>query len=230
MFCVFISVFFSSEQSIVICSTDSERNLLADTARIVEKNKICKYKDDFCRKIVVDGLLALRYDASNCKSRWEKTPSYPAGGYDYVDVIKEGEKFIIDIDFRSEFEIARSTKIYNSILQTLPCIFVGKADRLEKIIRVVSEAAKQSLKKKGMPFPPWRTAEYVKAKWLSPRSGSASPQTLTIMDSTKLKSDNNEPLIGNKKTTPCNEILRNNSPAETDHGDAVFSMSSDDEA
>lgn len=153
-----------------------------------------------------------------------------AGEHDYVDVIKEGERFIIDIDFRSEFEIARSTKTYNSVLQTLPCIFVGKADRLEKIIHVVSEAAKQSLKKKGMPFPPWRTAEYVKAKWLSPYTRSASPPTLTILDSTNLKSDNKEPLIGNKKTTPCDEILRNTSPAETDHGDAVFSMSSDDGA
>lgn len=80
----------------------------------------------------------------------------------------EGERLIIDIDFRAEFEIARSTKSYKAILQTLPHIFVGKADRLQKIINVVSDAAKQSLKKKGMPLPPWRRADYVKAKWLSP--------------------------------------------------------------
>lgn len=61
------------------CASVSERNLLADTAKIVEKNKICKRKDDVCRKIVTDGLLALGYDASICKSRWDKTPSYPTG-------------------------------------------------------------------------------------------------------------------------------------------------------
>jgi len=38
----------------------------------------------------------------------------------------------------------------------------------------VSEAAKQSLKKKGMHVPPWRRAEYVKAKWLSPYTRTAS--------------------------------------------------------
>ncbi|XVF21684.1 hypothetical protein REPUB_Repub12eG0111400 [Reevesia pubescens] len=155
-------------KSLVSCASVSERNLLADTAKIVEKNKICKRKDDFCRKIVTDGLLAFGYDASICKSRWEKSPSFPAGEYEYIDVIIEGERLLIDIDFRSEFEIARSTKTYKSILQMLPFIFVGKADRLQKIIAIVSEAVKQSLKKKGMHIPPWRKAEYVKAKWLSP--------------------------------------------------------------
>jgi uncharacterized protein (TIGR01615 family) len=76
-------------------------------------------------------------------------------------------RLIIDIDFKSEFEIARSTKSYKMILQNLPYIFVGKCDRLQSIVAIVSEAVKQSLKKKGMPVPPWRRVEYVKAKWLS---------------------------------------------------------------
>ncbi|KAG8389282.1 hypothetical protein BUALT_Bualt02G0212700 [Buddleja alternifolia] len=155
-------------KSLVTCMCVLERNLLADTAKIVEKNKINKRKDGVCRKIVADGLRVLGYNASICKSKWEQSPSFPAGEYEYVDVIIENERLIIDIDFRSEFEIARSTKAYKMILQTLPNIFVGKANRLEKIIHIVSEAAKQSLKKKGMPFPPWRKADYVKAKWLSP--------------------------------------------------------------
>lgn len=82
-------------------------------------------------------------------------------------MVIEGERLIIDIDFRSEFEIARSTRSYKCLLQVLPSIFVGKADRLQKIVHLLTEAAKQSLKKKGMPCPPWRKAEYVKAKWLS---------------------------------------------------------------
>ncbi|EEF41387.1 uncharacterized protein LOC8274718 [Ricinus communis] len=167
------NVFSSSEatemlKSLVPCASMSERNLLADTARIVDKNKICKRKDGFCRKIVTDGLVSLGYNASICKSRWEKSASHPAGEYEYIDVIISRERLLIDIDFRSEFEIARSTKAYKSLLQTLPYIFVGKADRLQKIISLVSDAAKQSLKKKGMHIPPWRKAEYVKAKWLSP--------------------------------------------------------------
>lgn len=77
------------------------------------------------------------------------------------------ERLIIDVDFRSEFDIARQTSGYKALLQSLPFIFVGKSDRLSQIVFLISEAAKQSLKKKGMHFPPWRKAEYMRSKWLS---------------------------------------------------------------
>ncbi|KAH8495696.1 hypothetical protein Peur_055600 [Populus x canadensis] len=155
-------------KSLIPCSSVAERNLLADTAMILEKNKNHKQKDGFLRKIVTDGLASLGYNSSICKSKWDKSPSFPAGEYEYVDVIVEGERLLIDIDFRSEFEIARSTGAYKAILQSLPYIFVGKSERLGQIVSIVSEAAKQSLKKKGMHFPPWRKADYMRAKWLSP--------------------------------------------------------------
>ncbi|KAH0633785.1 hypothetical protein KY284_036571 [Solanum tuberosum] len=154
-------------KSLVSCPSLLERNVLAEITKIIEKNRMVKRKANFIRKMVVDGLLAMEYDASICESRWEKTPSTPAGAYEYIDVVTEGERLIIDIDFRSEFEIARSTRSYKCLLQVLPNIFVVKADRLQKIVHLLTEAAKLSLKKKGMPCPPWRRAEYVKAKWLS---------------------------------------------------------------
>lgn len=86
---------------------------------------------------------------------------------------------LIDIDFRSEFEIARSTGTYKAILQSLPYIFVGKPDRLGQIVSIVSEAAKQSLKKKGMHLPPWRKAEYMRAKWLSPYTRTTRSDTVS---------------------------------------------------
>ncbi|KVH94346.1 uncharacterized protein LOC112518628 [Cynara cardunculus var. scolymus] len=183
-------------KSLVLCETVSERNLLADAAKVVDKNKICKRKDEISRKIVSDGLLATGYAVSICKSRWEKTSTYPAGEYEYIDALIEGDRLIIDIDFRSEFEIARSTKSYKAVLQMLPHIFVGKADRLQKIINIVSDAAKQSLKKKGMPLPPWRRAEYVKAKWLS-------PCTRIIITPTDDQSPNENPI----KSDPKDHIL-----------------------
>ena len=79
-----------------------------------------------------------------------------------------GERILVDVDFRSEFEIARSTKSYRALLQSLPSTFVGTADRVSEIVTVVSAAAKQSLKKKGLHFPPWRKPEYMRAKWLAP--------------------------------------------------------------
>ncbi|CAN1841346.1 hypothetical protein LINPERHAP1_LOCUS36450 [Linum perenne] len=154
-------------KSLIPCASISERNLLADAAAIVEKNKNHKQKEQL-RKIVADGLSAAGYDCSICKSKWEKSSSYPAGEYEYVDVIVDGERLLIDIDFRSEFEIARSTGAYKAVLQSLPYLFVGKPERLGQIVSIVSEAARQSLKKKGMHFPPWRKAEYIRSKWLSP--------------------------------------------------------------
>lgn len=84
-----------------------------------------------------------------------------------MDVIFKEERLLIDIDFKSKFEIARATKTYKSMQQTLPFIFVGKEDRLQRIIILITKAAKQSLKKKGLHVAPWRRTEYVKSKWLS---------------------------------------------------------------
>ncbi|TXG72148.1 hypothetical protein EZV62_000727 [Acer yangbiense] len=155
-------------KSLIPCASVVERNLLADTAMIIDKNnKNHKRKDDL-RKIVTDGLQSLGYNSSVCKSKWDKCPSFPAGEYEYIDVVVEGERLLVDVDFRSEFEVARSTSAYKAILQSLPYIFVGKPERIGQIVSIVSEAAKLSLKKKGMHFPPWRKAEYMRAKWLSP--------------------------------------------------------------
>ncbi|KAI3756787.1 hypothetical protein L1987_56610 [Smallanthus sonchifolius] len=154
-------------KSLTPCASVIQRNLLADTSKIVEKNKNCKRKDEL-RKLVAEELLLLGYDASICKSHWLKSSTYPAGEYEYLDVIfKGGDRVLIDIDFRSEFEIARPTGNYKTILQSLPYIFVGEADRLQQILSIVTEAAKQSLKKKGMHVPPWRKFDYMSSKWLS---------------------------------------------------------------
>lgn len=65
-------------QNLVPCASVVERNLLADTAKVVEKNKTGKRKDDF-RQVVAGGLIACGYDAAVCKSRWDKSPNFPAG-------------------------------------------------------------------------------------------------------------------------------------------------------
>ncbi|CAD5327915.1 unnamed protein product [Arabidopsis thaliana] len=155
-----------AKMSLIQCGSFVEKSLLVEATKIIEKNKSVKRKDEL-RKIVVDELSSLGYDSSICKSKWDKTRSIPAGEYEYIDVIVNGERLIIDIDFRSEFEIARQTSGYKELLQSLPLIFVGKSDRIRQIVSIVSEASKQSLKKKGMHFPPWRKADYMRAKWLS---------------------------------------------------------------
>uniref|UniRef100_A0A453M2H1 Uncharacterized protein n=1 Tax=Aegilops tauschii subsp. strangulata TaxID=200361 RepID=A0A453M2H1_AEGTS len=66
-------------KGLVQSASVAERNLLADASRIAERcGRTCKGKAE-CRRAVADGLRALGYDAAVCKSRWEKTKSYPAG-------------------------------------------------------------------------------------------------------------------------------------------------------
>ncbi|RWV88071.1 hypothetical protein GW17_00049874 [Ensete ventricosum] len=108
------------------------------------------------------------------------------GEYQYIDVIvRGGERLLVDMDFRSEFEIARSTKSYREVLQSLPSVFVGAEDRVNQIVAVVSEAARKSLKKRGLHVPPWRRPEYMRAKWLSPysRSTPSKPKREVIIRS-----------------------------------------------
>lgn len=173
-------------KGLIVCASVAERNLAADASSIVEKIKNSKGKEESL-KILTDGLQSLGYNVAVCKSHWEKSSSYPAGEHEYIDVIIDGDRILIDVDFRSEFEIARSTKSYRALLQSLPLVFVGTADRVSQIVAVVSEAAKQSLKKKGLHFPPWRKPEYMRAKWLAPyeREMRGTPSTVDLEEEKK---------------------------------------------
>ncbi|KAG6536714.1 hypothetical protein ZIOFF_001781 [Zingiber officinale] len=46
--------------------------------------------------------------------------------------------------------------------------------RLQQIVAIASEAARQSLKKKGLHVPPWRRNEYMRTKWFSAYQRAAS--------------------------------------------------------
>lgn len=130
-----------------------------------------------------------------------------AGEYEYIDVMMGKERVMIDIDFRSEFEIARSTKAYKAILQILPYIFVGKCDRLQNIVTLASEAAKQSLKKKGMHVPPWRKVEYVKAKWLSPYTRITTTPSMPCSEGIKEEREKQQLLMGSNGGEELNSAV-----------------------
>ncbi|XAR62443.1 hypothetical protein NMG60_11017195 [Bertholletia excelsa] len=123
--------------------------------------------------------LRLRRDGFNsslCRTSWKSTFGRPSGGYEYIEVmVKEREEMIeelakrviVDMDFRSQFEVARPTPAYAQLINSLPCIFVGSEEKLMEIIPLLCSAAKQSLRERGLHIPPWRKATYMKSKWLS---------------------------------------------------------------
>ncbi|KAK7358845.1 hypothetical protein VNO77_00785 [Canavalia gladiata] len=121
----------------------------------------------FVMRMKMDGL-----NASICHTSWATSLGCPAGEYEYIEVITESENYanpvrlIVDMDFRSQFEIARPTQHYKELTDSLPVMFVGTENKLCKIISLLCAAAKQCLKEKGLHVPPWRTSTYMQSKWL----------------------------------------------------------------
>jgi uncharacterized protein (TIGR01615 family) len=150
------------------CVDEQEVKLLAEVVKVMDVLKTSECATTLCRRrSVMKHLRSNGYNAALCKSRWDHAGSFPGGDYEYIDVISSQSRLIVDIDFQSQFEIARPSSQYKHVYQALPPIYVGTTDRLLQILNVMTEAVKRSLKKKGMFLPPWRKPEYVKAKWFS---------------------------------------------------------------
>eukprot|EP00249_Psilotum_nudum_P036405 c7115_g1_i1 orf=360-1814(-) len=170
-------------EGVVSSKGNSEVLLLSDVnmaMKLVNENanSLCRNDGLKCsthgtlRRFVMTYLRQAGYNAAICKSKWEHTGGFPAGDYEYIDVIMDGkygkyDRFIVDLNFKAQFEIARASRQYNHLLQLLPDVFVGVPERLQQILKIISEAVKRSLKKRGMHLPPWRKQQYLQAKWFS---------------------------------------------------------------
>ncbi|XP_059459010.1 uncharacterized protein LOC132188536 [Corylus avellana] len=125
------------------------------------------------------------YDAAVCATKWQGIGKVPGGDHEYIDVVNynstgTSERLIIDIDFRSHFEIARAVDSYDRILNSLPVIYVGSLSRLKQFLQIMVEAARSSLKQNSMPLPPWRSLAYLQAKWQSPYERQFNPEEQKI--------------------------------------------------
>ncbi|KAK9082710.1 hypothetical protein Scep_029181 [Stephania cephalantha] len=160
----------------------------------------------FDRRTNVMALLrSYGFNAGICKSKWESSGGLAAGNYEFIDVIctkssifsstqsqsrqrqkreqiEIGMRYIVDLDFAGEFEIARPTSQYTRLIQLLPRVYVGRPEEMKKIVRLMCEEAKKSLKSRELTLPPWRKNRYMQTKWFGPyrrtvnqTSSSSSP-------------------------------------------------------
>ncbi|KAI3741163.1 hypothetical protein L1987_58830 [Smallanthus sonchifolius] len=112
------------------------------------------------------------YDSAICKSKWKNSLDFPSGEHTFLDVIDSSNhkndpvRVIIELELRGQFEMKKGSKEYNSLVCKLPDIFVGKCDRLQNIIKILSIAAKECMREKKMHLGPWRKQRYMQAKWL----------------------------------------------------------------
>ncbi|KAK4707559.1 hypothetical protein R3W88_028484 [Solanum pinnatisectum] len=105
------------------------------------------------------------FDAGLCKLKWEKAGNRTSGSYEYIDVNVGVTRYIIEVSLAREFEIARATPCYASLLENFPRVFVGKVEELKQVVRIMSRAMKKSMKKMHIYVAPWRRLAYMEAKW-----------------------------------------------------------------
>ncbi|XWS31220.1 hypothetical protein CRYUN_Cryun23aG0058700 [Craigia yunnanensis] len=154
--------------------TDSYRNLLmAHVLKAMEMLSFFKTDKAIFRRKVMAYLREAGHNAAICKTKWSSSGALTAGNYEFIDVVQSvsstwQNRYFIDLDFASEFEIARPTSDYSRLLQYLPMVFVGKNEELKKIVKVMSDSAKRSLKSKELSLPPWRKNRYMQNKWFAP--------------------------------------------------------------
>ncbi|KAE8673861.1 Detected protein of unknown function [Hibiscus syriacus] len=69
------------------------------------------------------------------------------------------------VNLAAQFEIARPTTSYSSLLRLIPPVFVGKPEELKQIVKLMCKAMRESMKAEDMHLPPWRRSGYMQSKW-----------------------------------------------------------------
>uniref|UniRef100_A0A0E0L4Q7 Uncharacterized protein n=1 Tax=Oryza punctata TaxID=4537 RepID=A0A0E0L4Q7_ORYPU len=123
-------------------------------------------------RFLAERLCDAGYNSAICRSKWPRSPDIPSGEHSYVDVVaptRSGKavRVVIEPSFRGEFEMARGGAGYRALVSALPEVFVGRAERLRGVVRVMSAAAKQCARESSMHMAPWRKQRYMEAKWLA---------------------------------------------------------------
>ncbi|XP_057490875.1 uncharacterized protein LOC130776626 isoform X2 [Actinidia eriantha] len=168
----------STLQDVLMMVTNSE-TLILDKILIYLKEMGFTGEEKNSKIIIVLMLIRDGFKANLCTTSWLTTFERPSlfeftVEYKFVDVMVmdmshggEAVRLIVDMDFRSQFELARPTSTYLKLLISLPDIFVGTEEKLMSVVSLLCSAAKQSLKERGLKVPPWRKAKYMQSKWLS---------------------------------------------------------------
>ncbi|KAI5386615.1 uncharacterized protein LOC127105751 isoform X1 [Lathyrus oleraceus] len=126
------------------------------------------------------------FNSSICNTKWTSSHNLPSGEHTFLDVIhstskeKSDVRVIIELNFRSQFEMGKASEDYNNLVRKLPEMYVGKVERLRNIIKIMCMVAKRCLKENKMHIGPWRKQKYMQAKWLGPCKRNTSTNSLSM--------------------------------------------------
>ncbi|KAJ4956453.1 hypothetical protein NE237_013236 [Protea cynaroides] len=181
-------------ESLVKPPTDSDPfriNLLSLVSKAVKVFSSERSNMSVFRRKVMTCLRESGYNAAICKTKWENSSGLTPGNYEFIDVISSDsgweQRYIVDVDFAGEFEIARPTVNYERLLDALPKVYIGRVEELKQIVRIMADAAKRSLKSRDLSFPPWRKNRYMQTKWFGPYKRTMNQGLTTISFSVRLE-------------------------------------------
>lgn len=81
--------------------------------------------------------------------------------------VKLGDRtrFIVELCLAGNFQIARPSTRYSALMDLFPRVFVGTAEELKQVVRLMCNAMKESMTSTDLLLPPWRRNGYMQAKW-----------------------------------------------------------------
>lgn len=154
------------------------RKEISRIIKVAKETDFCKCSKpqvDGCihclRRVVVNLLCDKGFKATLCTSRWTHTKKFPGGTHEYIQLTattntrKKQIPFLIELEFRDQFKIAKACNEYHKLVNQLPEYYIGKPDYLNAIVRVVCDAAKRSMKEKKIHMGPWRKRSFMQMKW-----------------------------------------------------------------
>ncbi|XP_013651328.2 uncharacterized protein LOC106356025 [Brassica napus] len=174
-------------QEILGSKGEKEKEMEEKVKSFIRRRKLSYEGDDEKRDVmkrIVSKFRSDGYNASIYRTSWDSSFDRRKGcsrmfrctrKYEYIEVMvaseQDGddgskERLIIDLDFKSQFELVKQTEGYKDVTQMLPTVFVATEERLKIVVSLVCGEMKESMKKEGMSRPPWRTTRYMLAKWL----------------------------------------------------------------
>lgn len=146
-------------------------DLLAHVTKAAEIFSLLRQNPTVFNRNVMSYLREIGYNSGICKTKWEAVPGggLISGSYEYIDVLRErNSRYVVDLNFGAQFEVARETERYGCVIGALPRVFVGKCEDLKGIVRIMADELRRSMKMSEMSLPPWRKYRYMKVKWFGP--------------------------------------------------------------
>ncbi|KAJ3671925.1 hypothetical protein LUZ60_008004 [Juncus effusus] len=158
--------------------------LFSDLKEAIEGLELIKENRSGFRRAVMTRLREKGYESGLCKVKWEGSKGLAKGNYEYIDVAEiidgKEERYIIDVHFAAEFEVSGPTEEYQTVLAAVPEAIVTRPDEMKRVLRIMADEAKRSLKRRGLSVPPWRKRRFLMAKWLGSYKRTVNPVSASV--------------------------------------------------